>query len=195
MKFKNPLDYIDKFNDLIKFAFKNNHSFLGVVLLVFALIIPVLFFIGHSAVPLEKYIKNPYVISGVIKEYKYGKGGYRNYAGCLISIDNNGKNFTQKYKDDLLSAMGVTNSDYISFCDKVKDDYLNKKCVIIKMADGFLLEYRDCNQPVFYAKQNWDWHYKIRYISYLIGLIFLIIEICLLINLNTKYKNNLNSKG
>ncbi|MDA3052797.1 hypothetical protein OFO01_04935 [Campylobacter sp. JMF_01 NE2] len=188
MKFKNPLDYVDKFNDLIKFAFKNNHNFLGIVLLVFAFIIPVLFFIGYSAVPLEKYIKNPYVISGVIKEYKYGKGGYRNYAGCLISIENNGKNFTHKYKDDLLSEMGISNSDYTSFCDKVKDDYLNKKCVSIKMADKVLMEYKNCNQPVFYAKQNWDWHYKIQYISYLIGLIFLIIEICLLINLNTKYK-------
>lgn len=196
MKFKNPLGYVDKFNDLIKFAFDKKYNISGFLILAFAFIIPVLFFIGYSAVPLEKYIKNPYVVSGIIKEYKYGNGGYRNYAGCLISIHNtkNSKNFTHKYKDDLLSEMGI-NSDYVSFCDKIKDDYINKKCVTIKMADGFLLEYGNCNETMFYVRQNWDWNYKIRYISYLIGFILLIIEIYLLINLNIKYKNNLNSKG
>ena len=69
MKFKNTLEYVDKFNDLIKFAFDKKYNISGFLILAFAFIIPVLFFIGYSAVPLEKYIKNPYVVSGIIKEY------------------------------------------------------------------------------------------------------------------------------
>ena len=150
MKFENPICYVDKFNDLIKFAFKNNHNFLGIVLLLSTLFTPVCFLVAYSSVPSES---EKLAVSGVITDLKCYEAGFKHSAFCRVKFDN--YFFRHEFTDSFNN--GENGLKRANLSDLLETAYREKKCVFIEYYNGTILKMEYCNDEVIYLFENFNY--------------------------------------
>ncbi|MDA3077490.1 hypothetical protein OFO07_00945 [Campylobacter sp. JMF_06 NA1] len=168
MKFKNPIYYVDKFNDLIKFAFKNNHIFLGIVLLMSALLSPVCFLMAYNNVPNEN---EKMAVAGIITELKCYPAGFKHSAHCKVKIDN------YFFRNDFVDSFnnGENGLKRANLSDLLKIAYYEKKCVFIEYYNSTILKMEYCNGETIYLFGHLNtWILERKIITFLGILLFLI---------------------
>lgn len=183
MKFKNPLDYVDKFNDLIKFAFKNNHNFLGIVLLMSALLSPICFLMAYSSVPNES---EKMAVAGTITELKCYPAGFKHSAYCKVKINDNF--FRNEFIDSFNDEDNGLRRAYIS--DLLTTAYREKKCVFIEYYKEAILKLEYCNGETIYLFENLKVWFFERYMAMALGIFLFMIAVFTTIKLrNLKNQN------
>lgn len=183
MKFKNPLDYVDKFNDLIKFAFKNNHNFLGIVLLMSALLSPVCFLMAYNSIPSES---EKMAVSGTITELNCYPAGFKHSAYCRVKFDN--YFFKNTFIDSFNNGENGLKRAYIS--NLLTTAYRDKKCVFIEYYNTSILKLEYCNGEIIYLFENLNtWTFE-RNITILLGLLLLFIVTFIILKLNKEFKKS-----
>ena len=188
MKFKNPLDYVDKFNDLIKFAFKNNHNFLGIVLLMSALLSPICFLMAYNNVPNEN---EKMALAGTITELKCYPAGFKHSAYCRVKFDNHF--FRHEFTDSFNNGDNGLKRAYIS--NLLTTAYRDKKCVFIEYYNTSILKLEYCNGDIIYLFENLSvWIFE-RNITILLGLLLLLMAIFTTLKLNKEFKKSNFNKG
>ncbi|MDA3042913.1 MULTISPECIES: hypothetical protein [unclassified Campylobacter] len=170
MKFKNPIYYVDKFNNLVKFAFKNNHIFLGIVLLMSALLSPVCFLMAYNNVPNEN---EKMAVAGIITELKCYPAGFKHSAFCRVKIDN------YFFRNDFVDSFnnGENGLKRANLSDLLKIAYYEKKCVFIEYYNSTILKMEYCNGETIYLFRHLNTWILERKITAFLGILLLLIAI------------------
>ncbi|MDA3056123.1 MULTISPECIES: hypothetical protein [unclassified Campylobacter] len=207
MKFKNPIVYVDRFYDLIKFAFDRKYNISGFMLLLLPFVIFILFSVIYLNSPTEKDVKNPQIFQGVIEEFKEFDS-YRGGSGCRIKINDfswqvlnsTGVGPDAAYEKFISSLYGYKSQIYYDdykefgqlFCKQLKQEFVTKKCIILKLVKYKILsEYSYCDGKQLLKRDDkfWDFLYFRRNLKILFGFILLFIFILICHKINKEQKN------
>ena len=185
---KNPRRYVDYCNDLIKFGFAKKHNFLAMIAVFSMVLMPICFSAAYAVAPSEKSLQNPYIFSGTVENF-FRFHSYKSGNGCKISVAGNGKIFSWEFID---FHIDTNKYDYQEkyFCDFIFSRYINNKCVILKMINLHIVEFRDCDNKVIIEvdlRQNF-FEQKLFLFS---GIILALALFFTFFQLNKAYKNSL----